>query len=92
MMCGVGGLRWEVYSRSGAAANKKVRNGFALIWHTTIWMIWKSRNNIIFSNGEIDSEQVADAIKLMSWRWGMSRHNILFVEGPVELRGLLGFF
>jgi hypothetical protein len=35
-----------------------------------------SRNNAIFSNGIIDPEEVIDAIKLLSWRWGLSRHKI----------------
>ncbi|GAU40143.1 hypothetical protein TSUD_163120 [Trifolium subterraneum] len=68
---------------TGAAANKKIRKGYALIWHTTIWMLWKSRNDIMFSNGVIDVEKVIDDIKLLSWRWGLSRHSIpvcLFYE------------
>ncbi|GAU36254.1 hypothetical protein TSUD_214510 [Trifolium subterraneum] len=66
-----------------AASNKKIRKGYALIWHATIWMLWKSRNEIIFSNGVKDSEKVFDEIKLLSWRWGLSRHSIptcLFYE------------
>jgi hypothetical protein len=67
----------------GAAASKKGRLGHYLIWHATVWMIWRSRNNIIFSYGVIDSEKVEDDIKLLSWRWGLSRHKIpicLFYE------------
>ncbi|GAU28852.1 hypothetical protein TSUD_21890 [Trifolium subterraneum] len=67
----------------GAAPNKKIRKGYGLIWHATIWRLWKSRNDIIFSNGVIDAEKVIDEIKLLSWRWGLSRHNIpicLFYE------------
>jgi hypothetical protein len=58
------------------ARNKKVRSGYSLIWHATVWMIWNSHNNVIFSNGGISPEEVVDAIKLISWRWGLSRHNI----------------
>ncbi|GAU48925.1 hypothetical protein TSUD_301800 [Trifolium subterraneum] len=68
---------------TGAAVNKKFWKGYALIWHAAIWMIWKSRNDIIFSNGVIDLEKVIDAIKLCSWRWGLSLHKIpvcLFYE------------
>jgi hypothetical protein len=60
----------------GAAGNKKRRCGFSLIWHATIWMIWRSRNNIIFSNGVMDPVEVVEAIKVTSWRWGLSRHKI----------------
>jgi hypothetical protein len=67
----------------GAAGNKKARIGFSLIWHATVWMLWKSRNKIIFSNGVLNPEEVVDMIKLLSWRWGLSRHKIpvcLFYE------------
>jgi cellulose synthase/poly-beta-1,6-N-acetylglucosamine synthase-like glycosyltransferase len=60
----------------GAAGNKKVRSRFSLIWHATIWMIWSSRNKVIFSNGVKNLEEVVEAIKLISWRWGLSRHKI----------------
>jgi hypothetical protein len=66
-----------------AAGNKKGRAAFSLIWHATVWLIWRSRNNVIFSNGVIDPGVVVDEIKLASWRWGLSRHKIpvcLFYE------------
>jgi hypothetical protein len=36
-------------------------------------MIWSSRNKVIFSNGVKDA---VEAIKLITWRWGLSRHKI----------------
>jgi hypothetical protein len=66
-----------------AAGTKKARVGFSLIWHATVWKIWHSRNNVIFSNGAVDPGEVVAAIKLASWRWGLSRHKIpvcLFYE------------
>jgi hypothetical protein len=60
-----------------------LRNCFSLIWHATIWAIWRSRNNIIFSNGVAGPDEVVEEIKLLSWRWGLSRHKIsicLFYE------------
>jgi hypothetical protein len=59
-----------------AAKSKKVGFGYSLIWHATVWSMWSSRNNAIFSNGVIDPEEVIDAIKMLSWRWGLSRHKI----------------
>ncbi|KAK2454307.1 hypothetical protein QL285_001883 [Trifolium repens] len=59
-----------------AAGPKKVRKGFALIWHATVWSLWNSRNNVIFDNGVTDPEKVVDDIKLLSWKWGLSRHKI----------------
>jgi hypothetical protein len=61
---------------TGAAGSKKKRSGFSLVWHATIWAIWRSRNNVIFSNGIANPEELVDEIKLVSWRWGLSRHKI----------------
>jgi hypothetical protein len=41
-----------------------------------IWSIWLSRNNVIFSNGVVDLEETVESIKLLTWRWGLSRHKI----------------
>jgi hypothetical protein len=67
----------------GAASSKKGRHGFYLIWHASVWCLWKSQNATFFSNGVVDSGEVIEAIKLLSWRWGISRHKIpscLFYE------------
>ncbi|GAU20845.1 hypothetical protein TSUD_120370 [Trifolium subterraneum] len=67
----------------GAARNNKLRIGFLLIWHATVWSLWRLRNEVIFSNGAKEIETVVDAIKLQSWKWGVSRHQIpicLFYE------------
>jgi hypothetical protein len=32
---------------SEAASSKKVKNGFRLVWHSGIWVIWLARNNVI---------------------------------------------
>jgi hypothetical protein len=57
----------------GAAVRKKAAAGYSLICHTTIWSIWRSRNDVSFSNGAIDLAKVIDDIKVLSWRWAMSR-------------------
>jgi hypothetical protein len=59
-----------------SAKSKLGRVGFSLIWHASVWSLWKSRNNCIFSNGVVDYGEVVEAIKLASWRWGISRHKI----------------
>jgi hypothetical protein len=60
-----------------------VKSGYSLIWHTTLWSIWRLRNNVIFLNGNFDQVEVVDSVKLLSWKWGISRHKIpicLFYE------------
>jgi hypothetical protein len=34
-----------------ATRNAKIHRGFLLIWHTTLWSIWKARNRTIFATG-----------------------------------------
>jgi hypothetical protein len=71
----------------GAAVRKKLAAGYSLIWHTTIWSIWRSRNDVSFSNGVVDLAKVVDDIKVLSWRWGMSRRvlsSCLFYEWCCE--------
>ncbi|MCI22359.1 myb-like transcription factor, partial [Trifolium medium] len=68
---------------SEAASNKRIRKGLWLIWHSTIWVIWKSRNDITFANGVKDPMKAVDDIKMLSWRWGLARRKIsicLFYE------------
>ncbi|MCI03035.1 hypothetical protein A2U01_0024069, partial [Trifolium medium] len=68
---------------SAAAGNNKIRNGFWSIWHATLWVIWRSRNDVSFANGVKDLEKAVDDIKLLSWRWSLSRRKIpicLFYE------------
>jgi len=39
-------VHWECWNLEGK--NEKIRSGFWLIWHATIWVIWQSRNEIFF--------------------------------------------
>ncbi|GAU27065.1 hypothetical protein TSUD_314270 [Trifolium subterraneum] len=50
----------------GSAKNEKTRNGFLIIWHTTLWSIWKARNNAIFGNGSFIPQLIVDDIKVLS--------------------------
>jgi hypothetical protein len=56
--------------------DKKVRKGFLLIWHTTLWFLWKTRNGVIFRNVFKSPKEVADEIILTTWRWSVHRLNI----------------
>lgn len=54
----------------------ELKRGMRLIWHTTIWAIWKSINNIIFNNGSMEVGDVVDEIIKMSWKWSLARLKI----------------
>jgi hypothetical protein len=67
----------------GGAGNKKIRKGFLLIWHTTLWWLWKTRNGVIFKSVFKNPKEVAEEIIVTSWRWSVHRLNIapcLFYE------------
>lgn len=55
---------WECWDVG--ASNKRVRKGLRLIWHTTIWVLWTTRNNIIFNNWNGGLEDIVEEIKVVS--------------------------
>lgn len=74
-------IMWECWI--GAVVNKKIRKGVRLIWHATIWNIWKARNDIVFNNATLDLEALLESIKVLSWRWCLGRLSLpacLFYE------------
>lgn len=71
-------VHWECWS--GAESNKKVRNGFRLIWHAAVWSIWRVRNDRIFNGVNCEVVELVEAIKVLSWRWMLSR-----LKGPACL-------
>ncbi|MCI14470.1 pantothenate synthetase [Trifolium medium] len=67
----------------GSARNVKLRQGFLMIWHATLWCIWKARNSSIFANGSFVPKVIVDEIKVMSWKWCLTRMKLspcLFYE------------
>lgn len=69
-------IHWECWN--GSATNKKVRNGYRLIWHVAVW-----RNDGIFNNSISTVEELVEAIKVVLWRWILTRVKVpacLFYE------------
>jgi hypothetical protein len=50
-----------------------IRKGFLLIWHATLWSIWKARNGAIFSSGIFSPRAIVEDIKVLSWKWSLAR-------------------
>jgi len=74
------------------ASSKRLKKGAWLIWHATLWLIWKERNEMIFNNQRKKVEEIVDEIKAVSWFWALSRLKIasfLFYEWTWNLRECL---
>lgn len=68
---------------SGGGRNNKIKKGFWLIWHSTIWVLWKVQNDTIFKNLNYEVDAIVDDVKVLSWRWLLSRTHVptcLFYE------------
>jgi hypothetical protein len=67
----------------GSTGNLKMRKGLVMIWHATLWSIWKARNKAIFSGGKFLPQEIVEEIKVLSWKWSLGRLKIypcLFYE------------
>jgi hypothetical protein len=64
-------IHWECWNEG--STNKKTRKGFRMIWQVVIWVIWKARNGCIFNNEAATWDRLVDEVKVMSWRWLLSR-------------------
>lgn len=83
-------LLWEGLNE--LVGNNRIRKGFRLIWHAVVWSIWRARNERIFNNSNCGVEEILEAMKVLSWRWTLSRLKIsacLFYEWSWNPKGCL---
>jgi hypothetical protein len=74
-------VHWECWNRRGSNNNRK--RGWRLIWSTTIWVLWKSRNDKNFNEFNFVVNDLVKEIKVLTWRWVLHRINVpvcLFYE------------
>jgi len=64
-------IHWECWN--AVSSNKKLTRGLRLIWHATIWLIWKARNDKIFNTKDMEVSKLVEDIKVLSWRWPLTR-------------------
>jgi hypothetical protein len=56
---------------NGVVRNKKIKKGFLLVWHTVIWVLWRTRNDVIFNGITKEPMEVVEEIKVLSWKWSL---------------------
>jgi hypothetical protein len=68
----------------GSGTDKKRRKSYSLVWLAYIWVMWKTRNDLIFNNKAATVEEVVDFIQRTSWQWYL--HNVAKVR-PFFMNG-----
>lgn len=71
--CLIGHVQCQKYMK----VKEKTCNGFRMIQHAVVWCIWRARNDRIFNSNMGEVDELAEAIKVLSWRWFLSRSNSL---------------
>lgn len=66
-------VHWECWS--GRVSNKSLLKGLRLIWLTTLWVLWKARNDKIFNGVNHEADEIVEEIKVLSWKWMLHRMN-----------------
>jgi len=71
---------WSFYAYWLFTNGLKVRQYFTyVIWFSCVWVIWKERNNIIFSQTEVSIRHILDRVKLLSYWWLKAKYvNLTF--------------
>lgn len=61
---------------SRLVGGKKWRRRLGSLWVCTIWVIWKWRNDVLFSNKEWNFRRIGDEIKCRFWSWCAARGEV----------------
>jgi hypothetical protein len=58
------GISRFLHAFLGPGLVRKNKLLWLLIWHATVWFIWDSRNNLIFTTGTVFVDSLVDKVKL----------------------------
>jgi hypothetical protein len=64
-------IHWACWS--SVESRKRLKKGLGQVWHTSIWVLWKARNDRIFNEGVVSEDSLVEEIQVWSWRWAMYR-------------------
>lgn len=59
---------------AGWVRGKRNRKWRHVIWMAAVWVLWITRNNIIFKDGTANLIDVVADIKILSWKWFTNRN------------------
>jgi len=62
---------------SSEICSKKMRKGAWIIWHAVIWVVWKTRNDIIFNNKMCAVDDMVEQNKTLAWHWNLNRSSLV---------------
>lgn len=57
---------WDCWN--GEIGDKKLRKWCKLIWHASVWAIWRVRNEKIFNRVIKNVDEIVEEIKVLSWK------------------------
>lgn len=71
----------------------KFQEAWQLVWHGTMWSIWKARNEVVFRGSKVLPRDTFEAIKSLIWNWLKSRTLVLsrynFGDWEISAKGVV---
>jgi hypothetical protein len=64
---------FSIFNSLLCAGDPRARKGRLMIGCAVVWMLWKSRNLVLFENSRGSSTELVEGIKVVSWKWWLAR-------------------
>jgi hypothetical protein len=52
---------------------KKAHNEIVMLWQAVVWVIWHSRNDVVFSHKTRDASEAVEKIEHIAWGWLLAK-------------------
>ena len=63
--------------------NSRKKNLIEAVFFTTIWMLWRFRNDMVFGNKKVRKDRIVESVKEFSFIW-VSNRNKKYVSSWVD--------
>lgn len=60
-------VHWECWHEGERIKNAS--KGLGVIWLTTIWTLWKARNDKVFNDVNCEVDAIVEDVKVLAWKW-----------------------